>query len=181
MQKTQLQDDLRIAEQSAAHLKAEELSLREELNAQIRILSELEKRFERQVADSHKEMETLQMKLVQSQKTSGQLCGVSSDNEPNIDAQLVEAHKTVNLLTAEKIQLLEAYELLESDTGRLIDDAIRGHRDQVDVLNGQLQVGLLRVCQASCLNTRVLRNYYIFMYQRLQCHNLKPMQAIAWV
>lgn len=141
MQKSQLQDDLYLAEQTAAHLKAEEASLRDELSAQMMLLNEFEQRFEKQVEESQKQVDALRLQLAQSRTGNGLLVGSNSvDNDNSIDEQLAEADKTVKILAAEKIQLLEAYEALELDTGRLIDDAVKDHRDQVNALKQQIQV-----------------------------------------
>eukprot|EP00892_Ulva_mutabilis_P008410 jgi/Ulvmu1/5941/UM026_0063.1 len=135
---SQLEDNIRIAEHAQHHLKAEETSLREELKSQILLLSEFEQRFEQQVSESTQQIEALRQQLEQTQSRTRQVpvtVGHSDDTE-----QLAETDQTVKILAAEKIQLLEAYELLESDTGRLIDDAVKAHRIQVDDLEQQLKV-----------------------------------------
>ena len=44
------------------------------------------------------------------------------------------------MLATEKVQLLEAYELLEEDTGRLIDNAVDAEQKRVSELQKELQV-----------------------------------------
>lgn len=52
---------------------------------------------------------------------------------------LAEAEEAVRVLATEKVQLLEAYELLEEDTGRLIDDAVQKQRKRVSELEKDLK------------------------------------------
>lgn len=129
-----------MAEQAAGHLKAEETSLREELKSQMLLLSEFEKRFEQKVAESTYDREALRLQVAQSQTRNGKAPATASErrlNELSIDDRLADAEKIVKVLGAEKIQLLEAYELLESDTGRLIDDAVAWYRDQLTTSSAQ--------------------------------------------
>lgn len=117
-----------------------------ELDAQILLLSEIEQRFEQHVAQSSQTIDSLHMQLAQSQPSSGQAPQAATQSDEDglaLIEKLAEADQAVKVLAAEKVQLLEAYELLESDTGRLIDDAVKAHQGKIDFLNGQWKVCLL--------------------------------------
>jgi flagellar biosynthesis/type III secretory pathway chaperone len=57
-------------------------------------------------------------------------------------AQLEEANEEIQILSKEKIVLLEAYEDLEQDTATLIDEAVLKQQQTMEDL--QLQVKVLR-------------------------------------
>jgi hypothetical protein len=56
------------------------------------------------------------------------------------DTQLSDAEVAVEELAEEKVQLLEAYQLLEEDTGRLIDEAVSQEQMTKQQLANDLKV-----------------------------------------
>jgi hypothetical protein len=144
-------DELHLRDQSNRRLREEANNLRSELKEQVALLSEFEIRFQQQAESAQKEIEALQTQISQREADVGRISPGKSSTGTGGDAQtalLAEADQTVKVLAAEKVQLLEAYELLEQDTGRLIDEAVEKKEQHIVQLEHDLRVrGLLLEAQ----------------------------------
>lgn len=149
-------DELQAREQSIRQLREESLNLRVELQEQVALLSEFEIRFRQQSEGAQKEIDTLRAQLSQKDVSNGkksQSRHFSGQDGEAESALLAEAEQAVKVLASEKVQLLEAYELLEEDTGRLIDEAVDKQNKRVRELEEDL-----KVC------TRVLQCKFMLMW-----------------
>jgi hypothetical protein len=143
MQNSRLVDELHICEQNIRQLREESGNLRVELQEQVALLTEFEVRFRQQDEGAQREIDSLRAQLSQKDVSSGkkgQSCGRSAHDGEVQSALLVEAEQAVKVLATEKVQLLEAYELLEQDTGRLIDEALEKQQKRVSELEEDLKV-----------------------------------------
>ena len=127
MQNSRLVDEMHVREQSIKQLREESGNLRTELQEQVALLSQFEVRFRQQSEGAQREIDSLRAQLSQNDVSTGRKS--QSRNQPGQDGEassalLAEAEQAVKVLATEKVQLLEAYELLEEDTGRLIDNAV---------------------------------------------------------
>lgn len=143
MQNSRLVDELHVREQSIRQLREDSGNLRIELQEQVALLSQFEVRFRQQSEDAQREIDRVRAQLSQNDVSNGKKS--QSWNQPGPDGEassalLAEAEQAVKVLATEKVQLLEAYELLEEDTGRLIDDAVEKEQKRVSELQQDLQV-----------------------------------------
>jgi hypothetical protein len=143
MQKLRLVDELHVREQNIRQLREESGNLRVELQEQVALLSEFEVRFRQQSENAQQEIDSLRAQLEQKDVSRGNKS--PSRNMPGHDGEiqsalLVEAEQAVKVLATEKVQLLEAYELLEEDTGRLIDEALENQQKRISELEEDLKV-----------------------------------------
>ena len=143
MQNSRLVDEMHVREQSIKQLREESGNLRTELQEQVALLSQFEVRFRQQSEGAQREIDSLRAQLSQNDVSTGRKS--QSRNQPGQDGEassalLAEAEQAVKVLATEKVQLLEAYELLEEDTGRLIDNAVDAEQKRVSELQKELQV-----------------------------------------
>ncbi|NJR42158.1 MAG: hypothetical protein HC767_05355 [Akkermansiaceae bacterium] len=143
MQNSRLVDELHAREQNIRQLREESRNLRVELQEQVALLSEFEVRFRQQSESAQREIDSLRAQQSQTDLSTGK--NNQSRNVPGGDGEaesalLAEAEQAVKVLATEKVQLLEAYELLEEDTGRLIDEAVDKQQKQISKLEEELKV-----------------------------------------
>jgi hypothetical protein len=156
LQNSQLEDAVTLKEQELAAAQKDVLAMRLELDDQGALLGEFEGKLARQAADAERTISDLHAQLAaavagpQPPRTAGAAEAV--DATADLEAQLLEAEAGIRALAAEKVQLLEAYELLEEDTGRLIDEAVAAQQARSAELSLQVEArAALRCCSACTL------------------------------
>lgn len=143
MQNSRLVDELHVREQNIRQLREESGNLRVELQEQVALLSEFEVRFRQQSEGAQREIDALRAQLSQNDVSTGKKSESRNTFRQDGEAQsalLAEAEQAVKVLATEKVQLLEAYELLEEDTGQLIDEAVDKQQKRVSELEQDLKV-----------------------------------------
>lgn len=151
MQNTQLADEVARREREAEQLQGVTQALRLELEAQVVLHSELDSRLTQQAEALRRELAAVQEQLAAATRkrgASGGRAGQSEDAEviAELEGQLTETERSSKVLAAEKVQLLEAYELLEEDTGRLIDKNVAQQQARITELSLQLEVRRSKLC-----------------------------------
>lgn len=170
MQNAQLADDVTAKDHALAGLQQESQRLRFSLEEQVALLGEFESKLARQTAEAEREIASLRSQLANAPAARGSVArggaGVAagSDEEEEyraLETQLIDAEGSVSALAAEKVQLLEAYELLEEDTGRQIDEAVAAQQARNAQIAAQLEV--------RCSVSRRLRLLHC-AFRRCSCH-----------
>jgi DNA repair exonuclease SbcCD ATPase subunit len=173
MQNAQLANEVTVKERDAEQLQTELQGMRIELEAQVALHSEFEVKLAQHAQASQQEIQSLRKKLAgmtQTRATAHSMAeahGESDEVMEELEVQLAEAERGIESLTAEKVQLLEAYELLEEDIGRLIDEAVAKQQSRTAELNLQVEVrftGPTGRCPPHCSEERRPYLYHSSLY-----------------
>jgi chromosome segregation ATPase len=158
LQKAQLEDEVARQQHENEQLQSELQAMRAELQAQLDLHAKFESKLASQTEASNLEIKTLHDQVAAAtRKRDGSLADEREQWIEELEAKLADAERSLKVLAAEKVQLLEAIELLEEDTGRLIDDAVAKHQSRIDKLDQELKVHstwhlMQCCCQQPCLS-----------------------------
>jgi hypothetical protein len=153
LQNALLEDQLQEKTHTLQQVQDELRDVCSELETQSAVHTELQKKLTEDAAAAKQEIQDLRAQMQQmamrSRSTHDTLGPKTDPNEPgeildeNLEEQLVRAERTINLLAAEKVQLVEAYELLEEDMGRTVDAAMAKQQARLVELTAQIEVRCL--------------------------------------
>lgn len=149
LQNSQLNGDVAHRLQENERLREELDAVKRELESQIALHFDFEAKLTAQTNASQLEIKHLQDTLAAASKQHTPGSKVGEENEAimhDLEAQLAHAERSMKVLAAEKLQMLEAYELLEEDTGRLIDAAVAKQQKRTTELGLQLEARFSLPC-----------------------------------
>lgn len=161
LQVAKLTDDLAAKEAETQRLQASEGSMRADLQKQMALFTNFERKLAAQEAEAAQQIEDLRLQLTAAQLTApslrasvnaakasgtaappGASAPAAADNVyiEGLERQLTDAEGKIEMLTAEQEQLHDMYQQLEADVGRSIDEATAQERGRISELNLQIEV-----------------------------------------
>jgi DNA repair exonuclease SbcCD ATPase subunit len=150
MQIHSLEHSLEERDEQIAAQQQQLQDLQSDLEEQLALHDDLAVKLEEQHKSAQQEIEGLKATMAgHSLKDTVGFAAAAQDS-----CQLYNAEQAVEELSAEKVQLLEAYQLLEEDTGRLIDEAASKEASNKQQLIADLKV--LRISSSRRLGYSLL-------------------------
>jgi chromosome segregation ATPase len=145
LQNTLLEDQIQEKDRALQQLQDDLNAVSLELKAQTALHAEFEQKVAGEATAAEQEIKSLRdqvEQLAMSKRSTRDQCTINRTltAPEELEEELDAAERTINLLTAEKNQLLKAYERLEEDTGRMIDEAVAKQQSRVAELVTQIQV-----------------------------------------